>query len=185
MIEKYALIIAMKKVLCSPGMKFSVRELARKTKLSANAANYSLAYMHKKGMVSLEIIGRTHQYKTNLDNYLSRQWKVLFTLEEIEGGKVVEGILSTNLRVISIILYGSSATGVDDESSDIDILVIAETDSQGKKKILSKATGTKRELNISVYTPSEWREKASIQKAFYDTVVTDSISLFGEKPVVL
>jgi predicted nucleotidyltransferase len=185
MIEKYALIKALKKILKSPRDKFSVRELARQAGLSANAANYSLNFMHKNNMVTLEKIGRTYQYRANLDNYLARQWKVLFSIQEIAEAGIVEKILQTNKKIISVVLYGSCATGLDNDMSDIDILVIAQTDQKGKKSIFSQAEGTKREINISVYSPSEWREKADKQKAFYETVVIDSIALYGEKPVVL
>lgn len=136
-------------------------------------------------IINDQLIGRTHQYQANLDNYLTRHWKIIFSLEELHDARIVENILKTKKGILSIILYGSTAIGRDDELSDIDILVIAETDTKGKRVIMTQATGTKRELNITSYTPAEWRKKASIQKAFYETVIIDSITLYGEKPVVL
>ena len=94
-------------------------------------------------------------------------------------------MLKTNKDIFSIILYGSCALGRDDEDSDIDIIVIADTNINGKKEITALSAGTTREINISVYTPSEWRRKANVDKIFYEKVIIDSISLYGNKPVVL
>jgi hypothetical protein len=55
----------------------------------------------------------------------------------------------------------------------------------GKREIAALARGTRRELNISVYTPHEWKEKARKDRIFYEHVIMDSMALFGEKPVVI
>ena len=185
MIEKYALVTAMKEVLTYPIKKFSVHELARATKLSVNASKYSLDYMLAKALVKRDKVGKTYQYQADLENYLARQWKVLFSLEEIDKARIVENILKTKKTILSIILYGSTAIGRDVETSDIDILVIADTDWNGKKSILACAIDTSREPNITVYSSQEWRKKAEVDKIFYEHVIIDSIVLYGQKPVVL
>ena len=185
MLEKYALIRVMELVLTVPTKRFSVRETAKISGVSVNASKYSLDFMLKKSLIRLEKIGRTYQYQANLDNFLTRQWKTLFSLEELERAGIVESIVKTKQSILSIILYGSVAVGRDDENSDIDIIVIADTDQEGKKEIASFAHGTKREVNISVYSPYEWKEKAKKDTIFYEHVIIDSIALYGEKPVIL
>jgi predicted nucleotidyltransferase len=159
--------------------------LGKATGLSVNACKYSLDFMLRKGLVGLDKVGRTYQYQADLDNYLARQWKTVFSLEELEKVQIVRNILETGKGVIGITLYGSVAIGRDDRNSDIDVLVIADTDQKGKRQIAALAHGTERELNISVYTPSEWKEKAKKDRIFYEHVIIDSISLYGEKPVVI
>lgn len=184
MIEKYAFIQIMKTVLTRPAKRFSVREAARAAGLSPYAAKYSLDYMLETGMVKLDKVGRSYQYHADNENPLTRQWKVLFTLEEL-GGSGIVGKVKTANGVLSVLLYGSTATGRDDENSDIDIIVIADTDQKGKRDIMAMAHGTKREVNITVYTPYEWKKKAETDKIFYEHAIIDSIPLYGEKPVVL
>ncbi len=185
MLEKYALMKIMQTALENAASSYSVRQLASESGTSVFAAKEHADYLRERNMVSLEKIGNTYQYKANLNNFLTTQWKVTFTLEELSKMKIIERVLSTKKGILSIILYGSAAIGRDDENSDIDILVIADTDSKGKKEISAKATGTKREVNISVYTPSEWKSKANSDKIFYEKVIIDSIALYGNKPVVL
>jgi len=185
MLERYALLKVMESVLANPRKRFSVRETARIAGVSVNAGKYSLDSMLEKGLVRLEKVGRTYQYQADLDNYLARQWKVLFSLDELDKAGVIDGILKTGMGILSIVLYGSAAIGKDDENSDIDIIVIADTDQAGKKRIASLAHGTRRELNISVYSPYEWKEKARRDRIFYEHVVMDAVVLYGERPVVL
>ncbi|MFH1393939.1 MAG: nucleotidyltransferase domain-containing protein [Candidatus Micrarchaeota archaeon] len=185
MLEKYALVKVMKRILSNPAKRHSVRETAKLAGVSVNASKYSLDYMMKKGMLKLEKIGKTYQYQVDLDSYLARQWKVLFSLEELDHAGVVGRIIGTGQSILSIILYGSTAIGQDDDKSDIDIIVIADSGQAGKREIAALATGTRREINISVYSPGEWKKKAEADKIFYEHVIVDSIALHGEKPVVL
>lgn len=185
MFEKFALLKLMREILQNSNSVYSVHEAAKKSHVSVFAAKHGLDYLYEKKMITLHKVGRTYQYKANLDNFLTRQWKVAFNAEDISKAKIIENILETKKSILSIVLYGSCAVGRDDENSDIDILVIADTDNTGKKLIASKAIGTKREANISVYTPSEWKRKAQADKIFYEKVIIDSITLFGQKPVVL
>ncbi len=185
MAPRYALLDVMVQVLVTAATSYSVNETARSAKVSPSTAKYTLDHLYERGMLTKHVIGHTYQYKANLDNYLARQWKTTFTLEELNAAKIVENILNTHKSILSILLYGSCAIGRDDENSDIDILVIADTDAKGKKEIASQAHGTQREINISAYTPSEWRRKAESDKIFYEKVIIDSVALYGQKPVVL
>jgi len=185
MLDRYALLKVMREVLGSAASAYSVNETARQAGVSVFAAKQGLDYLYAKNMVLLEKIGTAYQYKANLDNFLTRQWKVLFTLEEIGKAKIVEKILNTKKSIFSILLYGSASIGRDDENSDLDILVVADTDERGKKEMAALSSGTRREINISVYTPTEWKRKAASDKIFYEKVLIDSIALYGQKPVVL
>jgi predicted nucleotidyltransferase len=184
-LEDYAIIRATKSILTQPIKRFSTVQLAKESKLAQSAASYALEYMFKMGLVTDEKVGRTHQYRANLESPLARQWKVFFSISELEDAEFIKNILKQSKAITSIILYGSVAEGRDDELSDIDILVIADVDLEKKKAILSQASGTSRELNITVYTPLEWRKKAEKDKIFYDNVIIHSIVLYGQKPVVL
>ncbi|MBI5051174.1 nucleotidyltransferase domain-containing protein [Candidatus Micrarchaeota archaeon] len=185
MLTKYALIKALRVTLSKPARKFSIVGLSKESGLAASAAKYCLEYMLEMEIVSLEVVGKTHQYQANLENPLTRQWKILFSLEDLNKSKIVKSILKASKSVLSIVLYGSTASGRDDENSDIDLLVIADVKQEGKDRIAALATGTRREPNISIYTPEEWRNKARKDNVFYQKVLLNSVELYGEKPVVL
>lgn len=182
MMEKYALIKAIQAVLADPSKSFSVRGLARESSISPGASRVSLDYMNEKGIVLLKIVGKTYQYKANLDSALCRQWKILFNLDKITESKIVEECLKKIPQINSILLYGSYAKGTNDKKSDIDLLMIAGKKPKTDLGFLNKLG---REVNISIVSLSDWKKKALQDKVFYENVVFDSIILFGERPVVL
>jgi len=79
---------------------------------------------------------------------------------------------------VSVVLFGSFAKGINDEKSDIDILIIT-----NKKKQLSLLDIKGNELQIIQLTPLEWREKVKKDKPFYQEIITTGIALEGEMPI--
>ncbi|MBU0527066.1 nucleotidyltransferase domain-containing protein [Candidatus Micrarchaeota archaeon] len=184
MLNKYALLKVMETVLGNSNTSYSVIGASKESKVSVFAAKKSLDYLFKKEMITLEKIGRTYQYKADLDNFLTREWKRIFSLEQIHNANIVKKIIEHE-KIFNIVLYGSVGEGRDDEKSDIDILIIAEIEPKTKREIIKKMTGTKREINVLFYSPIEWHRKAKNDKAFYDNAIVNSVVLYGEKPVVL
>lgn len=181
MLGKYSLLVCMREIFTNPLKKYSVRGLSKKTKLSVFACKQSLDYLYNNKLISLEKIGRTYQYRADTDNFLVRQWKIIFSLDDIYKACVVEKLLKNLKNISSIVIYGSVANGTDDENSDIDVLVVADT----KDKKHAASLHLPRELNVLIYTPMEWRNKAHANKLFYEQVILNSIVLYGFKPVVL
>lgn len=182
MLEQYAIIKALGKIIALPRKSFSVRELAIHAGISPGASKNALDYMRKKGIITLNVIGRTYQYKLDLESPLCRHWKILFNLDLLEESGIV-GNLAKNLENIHcILLYGSFAEGTNDEKSDVDLLVIAHTP---KKIDLGFARKLGKEANITIMSMADWRKKAAEDKVFYENVIYDSIVLYGKRPVVL
>ena len=182
MLEKYSIIQVMHFFLSSPSKVFSLRGLAKASKVSKVSAAETIDYMKSNGMISVSVIGNTHQYKINLESPLTKQWKILFNLEELARVKLVEEIITKVPNVQSITLYGSLAKGTNDENSDLDLLVIAEEKVASKPALGKKLT---QEPNIMFLTMKDWKAISQKDKVFYDNVILDSIMLFGRKPVVL
>ena len=182
MLYKYALVKLLKAVLEEPETPLTLRQLAAKAGTSPSAAKAGIDWMTKQGMLSKNRVGNAVLHKPRLDSPLTRQWKILFNLQALTESGLLDK-LSSLPGVSSLVLYGSAAHGTNDSKSDIDILVIASE----RKKIRTSEYAAKlgREVNVSTFTPSEWRSKAKTSKVFYEQVIINSIALFGKKPVVL
>lgn len=181
MLEKFALLKVIRFILSNPLTKYSITQVAKETKIAISAAKYCLDELFKAHLVTLDKVGKTHQYQANLDNPISKQWKILFSLQDISKGKIAEHILKNVKNISSIVLYGSVAQGIDDPKSDVDILVIADTD----KTNVSIPNLNGKEVFVHIYSPVSWRKKAVSDKIFYEQVILYSVPLYGTKPVVL
>ncbi len=181
MIEKYALFKVISALIHYP-KESSVRHLAKKSDVGVATSKRSLDYLFEKDIVKRKVIGKSHLYSLNLENILTRQIKILFSLSQIKESGLIKELKKKFPSICSIILFGSAAIGKDNPSSDIDILII----SYKKVKIspLQAEKKLNREITFLSYTLSEWRQKAKKEKPFYDRVIIDGISLYGEKPVV-
>lgn len=176
MIEKYALFKIFQAL--KDNKEESVRSLAKKANVSIGTASTGLDYLYKKGIINKKVIGNVYQYRMNTDHFLTRHLKISYTLAEISESGLVDELIE--YPVVSILLYGSCANGTDGDKSDIDILLITRKDF----KIKPIKAKLEREVTIIKYSHNEWKKKADKDKAFYDSVITEGISLYGEIPVV-
>jgi len=112
-------------LLSDPMGRYHGRELVRLTGVSVGGANQMLRSFAKLGLLLKERQGRMYFYRTNMDNPVVRQLKILFTLFQLDD-------LIAHAKPFSdrIILFGSSAEGTDVKNSDIDLLLLTNEKSQ-------------------------------------------------------
>jgi len=182
MLEEYSVIKIIQEILSHPLKIYTLRELAKLSNTSKDSVAKAIEFMRSREMISLKVVGPTHQYQVNLENPLTRQWKVLFNLEELTQAKLLQEIQSKIPSVSCVLLYGSLAKGTNEESSDLDLLIITEQKLSTKPSI---GKSLKREPNTLLLNMKEWKSLAQKDKVFYDNVIIDSIVLYGRKPVVL
>ncbi|MBI2576881.1 nucleotidyltransferase domain-containing protein [Candidatus Woesearchaeota archaeon] len=181
MIEKYALFRVFA-ALRNSGGRESVHSAAKKAKVSVSAAKHCLDYLFKKNMLTKEVFGRMYQYGLNLENPALRHIKVAFSLQELQDSGIVEETKAHAPDILSITLFGSTATGRDTLQSDIDIVIVSREKHRNSGFHAEKKIG--REMSWHWYSLNEWKKIAAEDKPFYESVVIDGIPLFGEKPVV-
>jgi len=167
-------------VLNNPHALFSVRSLSKKAKVSIGTAHKALKIMRSLHLVKFHRVGPTYQHTVNQNNYLTKYFKILLNLVELQQ-KLFNQLSREFSDAYAILLYGSYADGTNDEKSDIDILIITDKKKKIPQTIFKKV---KAEVNILQYTWKEWRQLSKTNKAFYESVIDNSIIILGEKPVV-
>jgi len=182
MFDEYSSIKILKEILSHPSKVYTLRGLAKASKSSKNAVGKAIEFMTQRNLIERKVVGPTHQYQVDLENPLVKQWKILFNLEELNQAKLMEEILAKVPNVQSVLLYGSLAKGTNDENSDVDLLIIADSKYQTKPSL---GKSLKREPNTLLLNIKEWKSLAEKDKVFYDNVIIDSIALYGKKPVIL
>jgi predicted nucleotidyltransferase len=104
----------------------------------------------------------------------------MITREKI---KEVADKIAREFQPEKIILFGSFAWGTPNEDSDIDLLVVKDTEErriERAKKIrqLFRSSGTP--MDILVYTPRELQEKISVDRnLFLEDVINNGVVLYA------
>lgn len=164
----------------NPFAETHLREVARRLKMSPSTVLRSIKLLEKEGLVSR----RSEKNATFFKAIMSSEFKALktaFTVSKMEDARVIDLISEKSRGLSSIILYGSAAKGEDDSKSDYDFLVIA-AECAAKPIELSEKLG--RESSLQAYSISEWRKVSKKNRAFYLEVISNSVALKGEKPVI-
>ena len=92
-------------------------------------------------------------------------------------GKIVE-----NINPEKIILFGSYADGKPNEDSDIDLLIIQNTDAPINKRALEVRRclrGSKIPMDILVYTVDEFKDQLTSKYSFISNITEKGKVLYG------
>ena len=177
----FKIIEILKYFFDNPYSKIYIRELARKLKISSSIVKKYVDFLLKEKILIEEREANLKYVKANLNNPFFRQIKIAYNVKKILDSGLIDYLINSIPTVSSIVLFGSTARGLDDYRSDIDILVI------GKEKLISLSKyeeKLKREINLHIFSWANWKLKAKKDSPFYYEVIIYGIPLYGELPIV-
>lgn len=118
-------LILLKSFLEQPEREFNVREFARLKNISPATASKQLKAFHKNKILSERKDRGFNFYKADLESSYYRDLKRFYNILKIKESGLIEEIDKFYLKP-TIILFGSSATGLDADNSDLDLVIISE-----------------------------------------------------------
>ncbi len=92
--------------------------------------------------------------------------------------------IATNLNPDKIFLFGSYATGLANENSDIDLLIVKETAEPKHKRSIEfqrLLIGTKLPVDIVVYTNDEFEKEKSASYSFVNSAIQGAQLMYERK----
>ncbi|MEA3430836.1 MAG: nucleotidyltransferase domain-containing protein [Nanoarchaeota archaeon] len=125
-------INTLKPFLEEPNKEFNVRELARLLNIAPATASKKLKYFTKNKILKQREERMLLLYKADLDSEFYKDLKIYYNIRKIKKSGLIE-ILNKFYLKPSITLFGSTATGLDTKTSDIDLFVETEQKSQIKE----------------------------------------------------
>ncbi len=173
---KYAYWKMLRYFALNPSSEIYVQELSKKLDLSAGMCSRGLRDLEESGILNRSEKGKAHYYRL-VDNYLTRALKRFIVLFQLHDAGVVEKITSRYPDIVSIALYGSYAGGDFDESSDIDMLLIAHGKADWDLEDLEETLGA--EINIETMSPGNWLKRKHERDSFYAAVMDTHVLLWG------
>ncbi len=161
-----------------PYREFYLREVAYHARVSVSTAKAFLDSLVADGFLTRSEKANLLLFKANVENPMFRHFKIAFFLREVRS--LIKYLLK-NYENSSVILYGSCARGEDDKDSDIDFLILGRTE---KVEIIDFEEKLNRKITLLALTQQEWEKKAKQDEAFYESIITNSIVIQGNLPLV-
>ena len=118
-----------------PYKEFGVREFARTNNISPGTASVQLNSFFKKKLLKQRKERQNILYKANLESEEYTDIKIFYSIRKIRNSGLIKELNKEYIHP-TIILFGSTSTGLDDKTSDIDICII----SPEEKSLIQKAS---------------------------------------------
>lgn len=166
----------------NPSQKYYVRELERLLGYSVGSIHRELLKFKKDSLFDTQKVGNLLYYSLNTKHPLFNELKSI--VSKTAG---VEGSLKKILRSIEKIeiafIYGSFANKKEKAMSDIDIMIIGNPNTSNlNEKIMILEKLLKREINPTIYSSKEYKDKKKAKSGFImDLLKNPKILLIGKK----
>ncbi len=162
-----------------PNRKFSIRELSRILKINHTTIRQHLNRLVKEGFLSFKKEGVYSFFHLILEKK-TLNLKLYYNLEKIRKSKIITD-LEKEYDLPTIILFGSYASAMDDEASDVDLAIITNIE----KNFLAEKYEKKlhRRVSIHKFNKQSW-EKAKILNKNLINSICNGIVLSGELEVL-
>lgn len=166
----------------NPSKSYYLRELERMLGYSAGSIRRELLRFQKDNLFTTRKVGNLLYYHLNTIHPLFEELKsIISKTVGVEGALKKE--LSSFKKIKAAFIYGSFASKRQKTDSDIDLMIIGNPDiSSLNEKIARLEDKLKREINITTYSPEEYKNKRKVKSGFIlDVLKNPKILLAGSE----
>jgi len=166
----------------NPSKSYYLRELERMLGYSAGSIRRELLRFQKDNLFTTRKVGNLLYYHLNTTHPLFEELKsIISKTVGVEGALKKE--LSSFKKIKTAFIYGSFASKRQKTDSDIDLMIIGNPDiSSLNEKIARLEDKLKREINITTYSPEEYKNKRKVKSGFIlDVLKNPKILLAGSE----
>jgi len=179
------------RLLLETKIAYSMEDIRKMTGLSIGVIHKTLHSLAKENLVILKKgEGKKRFYQANIDNKYATKLSAVFEDEKNERRGIpvhiwnrLEDVCSELVAKISgikdIILFGSLARGELRINSDIDLLILTESDfkDETKARAICKKKDLKNRITPIFVTEKEWTLHQSKKSEFYESILKEGIRL--------
>jgi predicted nucleotidyltransferase len=166
----------------NPSQRYYLRELHRILGYSAGSIQRELIKFQKDNLFNTQKVGNLLYYSLNTEHPLFKELKSIISKTiGVEGS--LKKALSSVKKINMAFIYGSFAAKRENAASDIDLMIIGDPDtSLLNEKIAELETKLKREINPTIYSLKEYRDKKKAESGFIlELMKNPKIMLVGKE----
>ncbi len=166
----------------NPKKEYYVREIERLIKTSFDLVRRELIHLETIGLLKSRVSGKQKYYTLNTEHMLFPEFKSMI-LKTVGIGDIIQGAIKNRNDILIAFIYGSYAKNSENSESDIDLFVIGDILSADLQESVSEVESqTKREINPTVYSLKEFKEKYKAKNHFVLSVIKEpKIFLKGDE----
>ena len=172
----------LKLFIFNPKREYYVREIERLIKTSFDLVRRELIHLETIGLLKSRVSGKQKYYTLNTEHMLFPEFKSMI-LKTAGIGDIIQGAIKNRNDILVAFIYGSYAKDTENAESDIDLFVIGDISSTDLQVSVSEVESqTKREINPTVYSSKEFKEKYKAKNHFILSVIKEpKIFLKGDE----
>ena len=165
-----------------PASEFYLREIAQRTGLPVRAVERTVKTLTEIGLLKREKRGNSVYFSVNRDFPIFPELKAIF-LKTVGLGDRLREALAEEGGIEVAFIYGSYAKNQETLSSDVDLFLVGSISPRVLTPILSRLEEELgREINATVFTPEELRQRLREKDHFVRAVLSDpKIFLIGDE----
>lgn len=133
-----------------PDKEFSLSEVAQLTKVKKSNMGGILNILHKQEIIIITKLKSIWRIKANRDNLNFIKMKIVYNLNFVYQGGLVEFLISSYKNPKAIVLFGSFRKGEDNSDSDIDIAILDNSINEYKTFYLRELYEFEKEINRKI-----------------------------------
>lgn len=162
---------------------YYLRQIIRMTGAAHGAVQRELAHLHAAGLVTRVRRGNQVYYQADRESPVFAEVRGLIVKTAGVASVLRAALASVAGNIEIAFIYGSVAKGTEKSNSDIDVMVIGEvTFGDIVQALLPAQQQLGREVNPSVFTPGEIRDRIANSDHFINTILReDKIILIGDE----
>ena len=135
-------------LLLRPDERYHVRELARMTEISAGSLHRELKALSEAGLLIREEVGNQVLYRADQNCEIFDELASIFRKTTGLAWLLRDHLSEISDRIDSAVVFGSMASGRQNSTSDVDVLVLGDVELINIVKALSPLSSTlRREIN--------------------------------------
>jgi predicted nucleotidyltransferase len=120
----------------NPDSSFNINELSRKTKFSLRGVDRELKSLLSGGLVRREISGNQHRYQLDPACPIYREVKAIVAKTVGLADVLKKGLAQLSDEIHLAFIYGSFASGVYSNESDVDLFIVSDISGMRLSEIL-------------------------------------------------
>ncbi|MBI4595343.1 MAG: nucleotidyltransferase domain-containing protein [Candidatus Tectomicrobia bacterium] len=165
-----------------PNREFYLREIARMTGEDYKGISLELKNLESIGLLTSRKAGNLKYFRLNKDFLIFEELKSIF-FKTRGAAKLLKEVLLSAENIDYAFIYGSYASGKENEKSDVDLMVTGEIPLEVLLKLLKEPEkALSREINPSLYGLSEIERRLAERDPFITQVMNGpKIMLIGDE----